>query len=852
MKTETEDGTQVVVNDNGNSGKVSISKFSHLLASQDRDFLLSPTGAQVKVSDLEGKVVGLLFAANWYPPCRGFTQILVGIYEEVKSKSNVPQFEIVYVSSDEDLDAFNSFYANMPWLAIPFSDLETKKALTRKYDVEGIPCLILLQPDYSKDDVRDGVELIYRYGVQAYPFSNDRLEQLQKEENVKLENQTLVNLLVNNYREYVLSHTHTGLKQRILFRLTGYCSCTQVPVDSLVGKTIGLYFSAEWCVPCAKFTPKLISVYEKIKHELAEKGEEDFEVVLISSDRDQASFDSYYSSMPWLALPFGDPEIKNLVRHFNVQGVPWLVIIGPDGKTITVHGRSLINLYQENAYPFTSAKVEELEKQLEEEAKGLPTLVYHEGHRHDLNLVSDGNGGGPFICCVCDEQGSSWAYQCLQCGYEVHPKAFQFRTSPSPSLFFSATSYKFRSATATAASGSAGVSDSGGERTLNFSGVRLEEAVDSRIGSRKLRLDSWISSRINGISRARVQSSIKSGLVHVNGRVVDKVSFNVKAGDQIKCTIAELQNLRAVPENIPLDIVYEDEHVLVINKPAHMVVHPAPGNTSGTLVNGILHHCNLPNVEFSKEEALSDTEDSDDEFNSHGSLESSCEGLNSRLSMASIRPGIVHRLDKGTSGLLVVAKDEHSHMKLSEQFKQRTIERVYVSLTAGVPAPVAGRVEVPVGRDLNNRIRMTAVAGPVNSRKARHAASRYRVIEILAGGSCSLVEWKLETGRTHQIRAHAKYLGVPLLGDEVYGGTKSMVLSLLRPRTPISLHSKIVKMVSRLDRPCLHALTLGFQHPHTGEQVHFSCEPPADFDEILSQIRRIGSEKVSFSKRSNL
>ncbi|KAG5033775.1 RNA pseudouridine synthase 2, chloroplastic [Glycine soja] len=446
-----------------------------------------------------------------------------------------------------------------------------------------------------------------------------------------------------------------------------------------------------------------------------------------------------------------------------------------------------------------------------------------------------------FHSCGCCRVSASRAFQ------------FQFQTAPSPSLFLSATSYKFRSATASAASGSAGDSDSDGEPKLNFSGVRLEEAVDSRIGSGKLRLDNWISSRINGISRARVQSSIKSGLVHVNGRVVDKVSFNVKSGDEIKCTIAELQNLRAVPQNIPLDIVYEDEHVLVINKPAHMVVHPAPGNISGTLVNGILHHCNLPNVEFSKDEALSDTEDSDDEFNSYISLASSCEGLNSRLSVASnsIRPGIVHRLDKGTSGLLVVAKDEHSHMKLSEQFKQRTIKRLYVSLTAGVPTPVAGRVEVPVGRDPNNRIRMTAVTGPVNSKKARYAASRYKVIEILAGGSCSLVEWKLETGRTHQIRAHAKYLGVPLLGDELYGGTKSMVLSLLRPRTPISLHSKIVKMVSRLDRPCLHAWTLGFQHPHTGEQVHFSCEPPADFAEILSQLRRIGSETVSFTKRSN-
>ncbi|KAL5073838.1 hypothetical protein RYX36_012822 [Vicia faba] len=326
------------------------------------------------------------------------------------------------------------------------------------------------------------------------------------------------------------------------------------------------------------------------------------------------------------------------------------------------------------------------------------------------------------------------------------------------------------------------------------------------------------------------------------------VSFNVRTGDEIKCTIAELQQLRAVPENIPLDIVFEDEHLLVINKPAHMVVHPAPGNTSGTLVNGILHHCNLPNVEYSKEEAISDTEDFDDELNGFSSNASSCEVLDSRLCVASIRPGIVHRLDKGTSGLLVVAKDEHSHKKLSEQFKLRTIKRVYVSLTAGVPTPVAGRVEVPVGRDPNNRLRMTAVTGAVNSIKARHAASRYKVIEILAGGSCALVEWKLETGRTHQIRAHAKYLGVPLLGDEVYGGTKSMVLSLLRPRTTPSLQGKMVKVVSELDRPCLHALTLGFEHPHTGKQVHFSCDPPVDFNEILSQLRRIGRDRISSSK----
>ncbi|RVW51021.1 RNA pseudouridine synthase 2, chloroplastic [Vitis vinifera] len=433
-------------------------------------------------------------------------------------------------------------------------------------------------------------------------------------------------------------------------------------------------------------------------------------------------------------------------------------------------------------------------------------------------------------------------------------------------------------------------------RRTNYAGVRLEETVvDVNSDSGKLRLDSWISSRIIGISRARVQSSIRSGLVSVNDRIVDKelkliklrmphgkekknelepcnvrglvqeklkegkcfpnffssvfsttrgsnyiseqVSHVIRAGDKVNCTISELQPLRAEPEDIPLDIVYEDEHVLVVNKPAHMVVHPAPGNASGTLVNGILHHCSLPTVALPNRDSEED-DISDDEFNSFAA------GQNCGTCETNIRPGIVHRLDKGTSGLLVVAKDEHSHAHLSEQFKLHSIHRVYISLTSGVPTPLSGRVEIPVGRDPNNRIRMTAVPGPSNSGQARHAASRYKVIEILAAGGSALVEWRLETGRTHQIRAHAKYLGIPLLGDEVYGGTKNMALSLLRPRIPSSHHGQLAQLVSRLDRPCLHAVALGFNHPKTGKNVHFSCQPPEDFAEILSWLRKISTEKV--------
>ncbi|KAK4429435.1 RNA pseudouridine synthase 2, chloroplastic [Sesamum alatum] len=380
-------------------------------------------------------------------------------------------------------------------------------------------------------------------------------------------------------------------------------------------------------------------------------------------------------------------------------------------------------------------------------------------------------------------------------------------------------------------------------RTNNYSGVKIEERVE--LDSGKLRLDSWISSRINGISRARVQSSIRTGLVSVNGHVINKVSHVVRDGDVVNCTIAELQPLRAEAEDIPLDIVYEDDHVLVVNKPAHMVVHPAPGNASGTLVNGILRHCRLSTVCLNPEALPEIVDDSEDEVGAFSVDQGQNVGIGSGLYESSVRPGIVHRLDKGTSGLLVVAKDEHSHSYLAEQFKERTIKRVYVSLTCGVPSPASGRIDVPIGRDANNRIRMIAIPGSATRGKARHAVSRYKVIEILAGGGCALVEWRLETGRTHQIRAHAKYIGVPLLGDDVYGGTKSMALSLLQSKNPPSSHTQLLQLIARLDRPCLHAFSLGFRHPSTGEDLRFSQMPPADFAEILDRLRYIGTEKVT-------
>ncbi|CAL1355483.1 unnamed protein product [Linum trigynum] len=344
------------------------SRLASLLGSKDRDYLLSRDGTQVKMSDLEGKVVALYFSANWYPPSRNFNQFLIGAYQQLKS-TNGSNFEIVFVSCDEDLNAFNG-------------------SQSRK--------------DVEQNALRNGVELLHRFGVNAFPFTKQKLEQLEKEDKEKHDSQTLVNLLTNRDRDYVLSHH----------------GARQVPVASLVGKTIGLYFSAQWCLPCEKFTPKLVPIYHKIKAD----DEDDFEIVFVSSDRDHESYASYFSLMPWLAIPFGDANIRSLAKHFDVQGIPCLVILGPDGRTVTAKGRSLINLYQENAFPFTESKVELLESQVDEEARDLPRTKLHGGHRHELNLVSQENGGGPFICCNCEEQGVGWAYQCLDCGYELHPK----------------------------------------------------------------------------------------------------------------------------------------------------------------------------------------------------------------------------------------------------------------------------------------------------------------------------------------------------------------------------------------------------------------------------------------------
>ncbi|MBO8168112.1 MAG: RluA family pseudouridine synthase [Thermoanaerobacteraceae bacterium] len=287
------------------------------------------------------------------------------------------------------------------------------------------------------------------------------------------------------------------------------------------------------------------------------------------------------------------------------------------------------------------------------------------------------------------------------------------------------------------------------------------------------RIDVYLSGKINDLSRSRIQGLIKEGEVTVNGEEV-KPNYRLQVDDEVEIVIPPPEELQVEPENIPLDIVYEDAHLLVVNKPQGMVVHPAAGNYHGTLVNALLYHCK------------------------------DLSGINGVL-----RPGIVHRIDKDTSGLLVVAKDDKTHRGLAEQIKEHSITRVYKTLVHGsVPEP-RGIIRAAIGRDPKNRKRMAVVA------RGKMAVTHYQVIERF--GEFTLIEARLETGRTHQIRVHMAYLGYPVVGDPKYGPRKN----------PFDLQGQ-----------ALHAAVLGFKHPVTGEYLEFEAPLPEYFREILHELRR--------------
>lgn len=288
------------------------------------------------------------------------------------------------------------------------------------------------------------------------------------------------------------------------------------------------------------------------------------------------------------------------------------------------------------------------------------------------------------------------------------------------------------------------------------------------------RIDKFLSVLLEDSSRNAIQKLIENGKVLVNGAIVNK-KYKVSTDDEIKMLPSELKPLDAEPENIPLDIVYEDEHLLVVNKPRGMVVHPAPGNYSGTLVNALLYHC-----------------------------KDSLSGINGIL-----RPGIVHRIDKDTSGLLIVAKTDKAHIGLAEQIKEHSFTREYNAVIVGHLKDRQGTINAPIGRNPKDRKKMC-----VTTTNSKNAVTHYNTIEDYEG--YSHISLKLETGRTHQIRVHMAHLGHAVAGDYVYGNDKKSAY---------------------LNGQCLHAIKIGFVHPITQEYLEFTSELPDYFKEFLKKLK---------------
>ncbi len=292
--------------------------------------------------------------------------------------------------------------------------------------------------------------------------------------------------------------------------------------------------------------------------------------------------------------------------------------------------------------------------------------------------------------------------------------------------------------------------------------------------SKNQRLDAFLASSLDGLTRSQAARLIESGEVAVNGKTAGK-SYKLAGGEDIAVTLPEPEPVEAVPQDIPLDVVYEDADVIVVNKPSGMVVHPAPGHPDGTLVNALLYHC-------------------------AGTLS----GVGGAL-----RPGIVHRIDRDTSGLIIAAKNDAAHQYLSAQLADHTLARTYECIVVGKLREDRGTVDAPIARHPTDRKRMAVVAG------GREAVTHWEVIARYPG--YTHVRCRLETGRTHQIRVHMAYIGHPILGDTVYGAKKE---------------------VPGLTGQCLHAVGLRFLHPRTHEVVELFCPLPEEFTRMLQKIRK--------------
>ena len=320
-------------------------------------------------------------------------------------------------------------------------------------------------------------------------------------------------------------------------------------------------------------------------------------------------------------------------------------------------------------------------------------------------------------------------------------------------------------------------------------------------GQSAIRIDKYIFSRMENTSRTRIQNAADAGNILVNNKPV-KPNYKVRPGDTIQIVLPDPpREIELIPENIPINIIYEDDDVVVVNKEAGMVVHPAYGNYRGTLVNALMWHFkDLP-----------------------------------LFSTGELRPGLVHRIDKNTSGILVIAKNELALNRLSKQFYDRTTDRKYIAIVWGVPDPREGTITGHVGRNVKDRKIMQVFP---DGSQGKHAISHYRVIEDL--GYISIVECKLETGRTHQIRVHFSHIRHPLFNDDEYGGNQIL------KGTSFTKYQQFVRNCFKiLPRQALHAKSLAFDHPVSGKRLFFDSELPADMQNIIDKWREYISSRQS-------
>lgn len=327
---------------------------------------------------------------------------------------------------------------------------------------------------------------------------------------------------------------------------------------------------------------------------------------------------------------------------------------------------------------------------------------------------------------------------------------------------------------------------------MNTPEYRVEE------GDSGLRLDSFLALQDDlGLSRSYISTLIRNGHVRVDGEATSKPSTHLHSDQIVVVNIPDPEPIDLMPENIPIDIVYEDAHLIVIDKHAGLVVHPTPSTRNGTLVNALLFHCR-----------------------------DSLSGISGDL-----RPGIVHRLDKDTTGLIMVAKDDETHRHLSAQLAARTVKRRYVALCWGFPSPSAGRIEGPIGRDPYNRQRMTVIES------GRRAATNYKTIKKYS--IASLIECRLETGRTHQIRVHMSVLrNCPIISDIKYGGMTPHGIPSTRENREL-----VADAIRLAGHHMLHAETLGFIHPITNEELEFNSAPPIEFRLVQKKLDSVSAER---------